>query len=77
MLTLQLRILMQTNHDLDMSLNTLRARLEDLDYRRYVARRKPFLTEHHKALRLEYALDHRNTDWREVSSKMSCADNRS
>lgn len=68
MLTLQLRILMQTNHDLDMSLNTLRARLEDLDYRRYVAHRKPFLTEHHKAPRLAYALDHRNTDWREVSS---------
>jgi hypothetical protein len=55
------------------STNTLRARLERMDYKRLRARRKPFLDDRKKAMRLEYAQEHLQTNWDEVSSLQSLA----
>jgi hypothetical protein len=47
---------------IDLSINTLRARLDEIDYRRYKACKKPLLDEDGKKQRLEYAEEHRTTN---------------
>lgn len=60
-------LLLVKEKGIDISLNTLRARLEDIDYRRYKARRKPFLSAESMQKRVDYAEEHLNTNWHHVS----------
>lgn len=67
-LSLKKLLVLVKQKKVDISLCTLRKRLEELDYRRYKARRKPFLTAEQRQARLDYIADHAETDWKEVSA---------